>query len=81
MADQPAVKSTAQRMRESVFCITKEFGLTRGERIEVAAYVLNREVESFRDLSVPELCRVLDAFQGAKYIATIKMERRRGQRR
>lgn len=83
MGDDPAgsVKPPAQRLREAVFCIAREFRLTRAERLEVAAYVLNREVDSFTQLSVPELGRVLDAFQGAKYVATIKIEHRRGQRR
>lgn len=79
--DPGAVKPTAQRVREAIFCIAREFRLTRAERLEVAAYVLNREVETFSQLSAIELGRVLDAFQGAKYIATIKIEHRRGQRR
>ena len=73
-------KPTSQRLREQVFCIANEFSLTRGERIEVAAYVLGMEVESFSDLGPTELARVLDAFQGARYIATIKIEKRRGER-
>lgn len=74
-------KPTAQRLRESIFCIVAEFGLTRSERLEVATHLLNQEVESFNDLGVPELARVLDGFQAAKYVASIKMDYKSGARR
>ena len=78
--DPAGLKPVAQRVREAIFCVAREFRLTRAERLEVAAYVLNREVSSYTELSPVELGRMLDAFQGAKYIATIKIEHRRGQR-
>lgn len=75
-----ADKPPAQRMRERVFIIAKEFRLTRGQRLEVAAYVLDREVESFAHLGVADLSRLVDAFEGARYVAMLKIEQRSGQR-
>lgn len=74
------MKSSVMRMREQIFCICADFGLTRGERIEVASYVLGQEIETFNQLGPFELARVLDAFEGAKYVASVKMDYKSGAR-
>lgn len=68
-----------QLMRR-IFAICQSFDLGRGERLEVATVVLDRNVESFNDLSTPDLRRIADAFGGAVVVCTIQMERRKGQR-
>lgn len=57
------------------------FGLTRAERLEVVTVLLNRNVESFRDLSPAEASRLRDALYGATLVCVIQMEKRKGQRR
>lgn len=73
---------TAQRDvdRRAIFAICNAFHLSRGERIEVATVLLNRNVESFRDLSAVEVSRLRDALEGAALVCNIQIEKRRGQR-
>lgn len=68
------------RDRRSVFASCAAFGLSRGERLEVAAVILNREVDSFVALGPRELARLRDAFDGAVLVANIQIEKRRGTR-
>jgi len=74
-------KDQYQRDRGRVFDICKRFGLTRGDRIELATVLLDRNVESYKDLSHVELHRLRDALEGAALICWMQMERRAGQRR
>lgn len=69
-----------RRLMCQVFIACEAFGITRADRLEWATVVLNRNVDSFRDLDPVELCRLVDAANGAVYMARIKMERRDGVR-
>jgi hypothetical protein len=46
-----------------------EIGLRRDERLELAEQVLLRDVESWKDLSDDEMCRILDSLQGFQYVS------------
>jgi hypothetical protein len=63
-----------------VFQACKAFGLTRADRLEVATFVLDRNVESFNQLGPVEIERLTDAMRGAVTVAKIRMERQRGER-
>lgn len=69
----------ARHLRE-LFKIANAFDLNQADRHEVAVNLLDRNVNSWNDLDLAEVARLLDAFRGAMYVATIKMERVRGQR-
>jgi hypothetical protein len=69
-----------QRDRAAIFKLCNAFSLTRGERIEIAATFLNRNVESFNDLDPGELARLRDAFEGAALVCHVQIEKRRGLR-
>lgn len=70
MTDKPL----PQRLRETVFAVAGELGLSRSERLQVAAYVLHREVSSFTTLDPDELVRVVDGFRGAQYFKSLQKE-------
>lgn len=63
-----------------VFHACRAFGLNRQDRLEVATVVLNRNVDSFRQLGPVEIERLRDAMTGAVTVARIRMERRAGTR-
>lgn len=63
-----------------VFKVCNAFGITRADRLEWATVVLNRNVDSFNSLGPVECARLVDAANGAAYMARIWMERRRGER-
>lgn len=81
MSAQPEREPQWMRDRKAIFATCNAFGFTRAQRLEVAVSLLNREVESFSDLTPEELARLRDAFTGAVLVATICNERRRGDRR
>lgn len=64
----------------AVFRICNAFGLTRADRLDIATTLLNRHIESFRELSPIEVDQMWFAFNGAMYTASLLMERKVGQR-
>lgn len=64
-----------KRIRGLVFAVCKSFDLNRAERLNIAAFVLNREVDSFSSFTLSEWHRMADALQGAVYIAQLQLER------
>lgn len=70
-----------RRNMVACFAICGKFSLTRGERLEIASVLLDRNLDSFNDLSKAELSRVRDALEGAVLVAHIQIERRLGERR
>lgn len=63
-----------------MFAACNAFGLTRAERIDIATTLLDRNVESYRDLSPHEVQRLRDAFDGATLVCVLQMEKRAAQR-
>ena len=56
------------RYRKCMMLFTR-LGITRDERIEFAATLLWRDVETFSDLSDAEISRLLDALEGFAFIS------------
>lgn len=69
-----------RKQMAAVFRICEVFSLSRGDRIELATVLLDRNVESYNHLSLQELQRVRDALEGAVLVCTFQMERKRGDR-
>lgn len=46
----------------------RNFGLTRDDRIDLAEYLLRRDIQSWTELTEDQLSRVLDALDGCSYI-------------
>lgn len=51
--------------RRKLYLLVSELGLNRIERLEIAEYLLRRDVSSFDSLDEDEVLRMLDALNGA----------------
>lgn len=51
--------------RRKLYLLCSELGLNRVERLEVAEYLLKRDISSFDSLDDEQVLRMLDAFNGA----------------
>lgn len=65
----------------AIFAICNRFSLTRGDRMELAEVLLDRNVNSYSDLSTHEVGRIRDALEGAALVCLFQIERKRGERR
>lgn len=65
----------AVRRRRKLFSSCDQAGLTKAERIELACYLLRRDVESFADLDDHQICRLLDALEGHHLVETLLAQR------
>jgi hypothetical protein len=54
--------------RRKLFVRCEEVGLNRDERIELACYLLRRDITSFKQLDDHQVCRMLDALEGYELI-------------
>lgn len=61
--------------RKKMYAVAKEIGLSRGERIELAQYLLRRDISSWSDLDEDQVCRILDAMEGWLLIETLNAMR------
>lgn len=61
--DHPAVKKL-----KKIFQRCDEIGLDRDDRMELAQYLLRRDIVSFKDLSEAQMDRLLDALEGYELI-------------
>lgn len=77
---RPTEKPPMQRQRERIFALCGKLRISRGDRLEIAAYVLGREVETFNQLGPVELSRLVDGFETTYYAMALLMERQRGLR-
>lgn len=50
--------------RRKLYLLADELGLNRVERLEIARYLLRRDVTSFKSLDEDQVLRMLDAFEG-----------------
>ena len=51
------------------------FDLTREERLQLAGYLLRRDIRSFGELDDGQVARLLDAFEGHHLINTLINQR------
>jgi hypothetical protein len=54
--------------RRLLFVRAAAFDMTREERIELAEYVLRRDISSWKDLTDQQVCRMLDVLEGAALV-------------
>lgn len=50
--------------RRKLYLLCSDLGLSRVERIEIARYLLRRDITSFDSLDDEQVLRMLDAFEG-----------------
>jgi hypothetical protein len=50
--------------RRKLYLLADELGLNRVERLEIARYLLRRDVTSFKNLDEDQVLRMLDALEG-----------------
>jgi hypothetical protein len=55
-----------------------ELGFTREMRLELAEYLLRRDIASWTQLTEEQICRLLDAFEGHHLIETLLAQRATG---
>lgn len=51
------------------------YGLDRQDRLELAEMILRRDVTSWKDLTEPELIRILDALEGFGLVTHLRTSR------
>lgn len=69
-----------EAQRRKLYCVARENRLTRDERIDLAQYMLRRDIESWKDLSEGEILRLLDAFEGFELILQLLTQRSGAER-
>lgn len=69
------------RSRRRVFALCNAFGFNREDRLEFATVMLDRNIESYNDLSPAEISRLRDMLEGAALACLIQVQKRRGERR
>ena len=68
MAGARAPQTARER---KLYAVAREIGLTRGERIEVAQYLLRRDITSWKQLDEEQVARMLDGLEGYQLISTL----------
>lgn len=58
-----------------LFLVAKEAGLTKEERLELACYMLRRDIVSWDQLDEVQVLRLLDAFEGFRLISALVLLR------
>lgn len=66
---------TQTPQQRKMYLIADEIGLTRPERIELARYLLRRDLTSFRSLDDDQVLRILDALEGYQLVSNLFMQR------
>jgi len=61
--------------RRRLFVWADDLGLNRDERIALAEYLLRRDIQSWKDLTEEQVCRLLDACEGHALIETLISQR------
>lgn len=70
--------SQSPRMRKA-FVLAREKGITDEERVEFAAEIINRDIESWSELDEHEVERVLDALHGVHVYGQLMAQRIRAR--
>lgn len=66
---------TFELKRRKAHMLAKELGFTREERLQLAEYLLRRDVRSWKQLDEAQYDRLLDAFEGFGLIGAIVDQR------
>jgi hypothetical protein len=72
----PVNKRASQSdLERKIYLVAKEIGLERSERIELARYLLRRDVSSWTELDPAQVCRIADALEGFQLITELIRQR------
>lgn len=61
--------------RRKLFMLANNAGMSREERIDLAEYLLRRDIDSWKDLTDMQVGRLLDAFEGHALINYLLSQR------
>ena len=67
MSEVDAVEARRRRL----FALAGEIGLTRDERLEIATYLLRRDITSWKQLDDDQRSRLLDALEGYQLVEVL----------
>ena len=62
---------TVEARRRKLFALAGEIGLTRDERLEIACYLLRRDITSWKQLDDEQRSRLLDALEGYQLVEVL----------
>ncbi len=62
--------------RNKMYLLAMEIGLTRDDRIDLAQYILRRDITSWKDLTDEQVLRILDALEGYQLVHHLLAVRR-----
>lgn len=66
---------TPELRRRKLMMVARELGLTREERMELASYILRRDIITWKKLSDERVLRLLDALEGYELIRDLLLLR------
>jgi hypothetical protein len=69
-----------EKKRRKLYLMAREVGLDRQDRLDLAEKLLWRDIETWKDLSEPEIGRLLDAMEGFELIQFLRAESQGGVR-
>lgn len=61
--------------RRKLYLLATEIGLDREERVELARYLLRRDITSWQGLGEDQILRMLDALEGYHLVEMLFMQR------
>lgn len=61
--------------RRKLMATAKEIGMTRDERIDLACFLLRRDITTWKTLDDDQICRLLDAMEGWVLIEELVRQR------
>jgi hypothetical protein len=68
-------RGTIEARRRKMFVWADELGLTREERIQMARFLLRRDITSWNQLDEDQVGRMLDALEGAHLVLALRLMR------
>lgn len=60
-----------ERMRRKLWVLASELELSRDDRLELASYLLRRDILSWKHLEPEQIARLLDALEGYSLIKSL----------
>ena len=67
--------SNAEARRRKAYMVAKQIGLKDEERIDLAGYILRRDITSWTQLDDDQIIRMLDALEGFELIVELFAQR------
>lgn len=75
MVTERGEASTPELRRRKLAMLAREHGLSREDRLDLASYMLRRDITTWRTLSDAQVSRLLDAFEGHELLAELERQR------